>query len=100
MECPNCGHELRTLILGQYPVKRTDVLRVKGGDAESGLEVEHIGPPRLEPMAYALQWIECSRCGHHMDDGIAEGLRFEEPETAEVMIEPGTERVDSDPRPG
>lgn len=79
MNCPGCGRELATLILGQYPVKRTDILRVTGGDCQSGLEVEHVGPPRLEPMAYALRWVECARCNHHLDDEIVGGLRFIEP---------------------
>ena len=83
MDCPHCGHELTTLIMEQYPIRRTDVLLVTGGDRESGLEVEHVGPPRLEPMAYALRWVECPRCGHHLGDEIAEGLRFAEPEMPE-----------------
>ena len=100
MNCPNCGRELTTLVMGQYPIKRTDVLRVKSEDAESGLEVEHAGPPRLEPMAYALRWIECSHCGCHLGDEIFEGLRFPKSKTPEGLTERRGELLDNDIGPG
>jgi hypothetical protein len=94
LDCPHCGRELTTLIVGQYPVKRTDILRVKGGDPERGLQVEHVGPPKLEPMAYALRWIECPRCGCQLDDEIVEGLQFGEPTPPEIGRRSG---LDTDP---
>jgi hypothetical protein len=100
LDCPSCGRELTTLILEQYPVRRTDVLRVTGGDPQTGLQVEPAGQPRLEPMVYALRWVECPRCGHHLGDEIVEGLRFPEPEMPEGVIERCGELLDNDIGPG
>lgn len=74
MDC--CGRELTTLVMAQYPVKWAEVLRVMGGDRDEGLRVERVEPPRLEPMAYALRWVECPRCGCHLDEEIVEKMRF------------------------
>jgi len=100
LDCPNCGRELTTLIMEQYPVRRTDFLRVTGGDPQTGLQVEPVAQSRLEPMAYALRWVECPRCGHQLGDEIVEGLRFPKPEMPERVIEGCGERLDNDIGPG
>jgi len=51
-------------------------------------------------MVYALRWVECPRCGHHLGDEIVEGLRFPEPEMPEGVIERCGELLDNDIGPG
>jgi len=94
MNCPKCGAELGTIVRGLYPVEQRDEVRVVGGDAEDGLQVEFTGEMEIRQMEHTEDWLECPKCGHELEQAIPGGIEFVDSPTAtceSVQLSPGCE---------
>lgn len=94
MNCPKCGAALGTIIRGLYPVEQRDEVRVLGGDAEDGLQVEFTGEMEIRQVDHTDDWLECPQCGQELEEAIPGGIEFVDSPIAtceSVQLSPGAE---------
>jgi predicted RNA-binding Zn-ribbon protein involved in translation (DUF1610 family) len=94
MNCPKCGAELATIVRGLYPVEQRDEVRVVGGEAEDGLQVEFTGEMEIRQQESTEEWLECPQCGQELEEAIPGGIEFVDSPTAaceSVELSPGAE---------
>ena len=80
MNCPSCGHELRTLIRCLSPVEQRDDVRVLGEDEEGGIAGEFTGGIEVRQSDGTQSWLECPQCGAEIE-GDADRLEIAVTET-------------------
>lgn len=95
MNCPNCGHELRTLIRCLSPVEQRDDVRVLGEDEEGGIAGEFTGGIEIRQSDGTQSWLECPHCGAEIEGGDADRLEIAvaEPPADEDMPLDGSARA-------
>lgn len=100
MNCPKCRAPLDTLTRGLYPVEQRDEVRVVGGDAEDGLQVEFTGEMEIRQMDHTEDWLECPQCGQELEQAIPGGIEFVDSPTSLYETIPVTGQAEARGRNG